>query len=113
MGNQPAVAAHVQMTQEEVAIVTENILKQKVGHNPKAMKRYHEMLQKRRSKEDQNKTERTTTQESQQRDEHDDDNKIILKYGRIAVGAAVRWKRVRSNEQREEGVGQTEQHMEQ
>ena len=57
-GNQPAIAAHVLMTKDEVESVTENILKQKVGHNPKAMKRYTELLKRRWSKEDEKKGRR-------------------------------------------------------
>ena len=84
-GNQPAIAAHVQMTKEEVGSVTESIPKQKIGHNPKAMKRYGEMMQRRRSHEEESKVEGATTEAIQQREVNDCDNKILLKYARIAV----------------------------
>ena len=96
-----------------MASITENILNQKVGHNPKAKKRYEEMLQRRRSKEDQSKAEGTVMQGTQRKDEKEDDNKILLRYGRIAVSAAVKWKRIRSDEQLDEGEGQAEQDIDQ
>ena len=48
-GSQPAIAAHIHMTKAEIDNVTENILKQKIGHNPKVMKRYSEMMQRRKN----------------------------------------------------------------
>ena len=91
-GNQPAMAAHVLLKKDEVESVTENILKQKVGHNPKATKRYTELLKTRRSKEEKSREAETTADERQQREADEDDDRISLKYARIAVGAAVKWK---------------------
>ena len=65
------------------------------------------MLLRRRSKEDRSKGE------NEIKDENEDDNKILLRYGRIAVSAAVKWKRIRSDEQLDEGEGQAEQDIEQ
>ena len=50
-GSQPAIAAHIYMTKAEVENVIENILKQKIGHNPKVMKRYSEMMERRKKHE--------------------------------------------------------------
>ena len=39
-GNQPAIAAFVDMTKHEREVVARSIFMQKIGHNNKAMKQY-------------------------------------------------------------------------
>ena len=70
-GHQPAIAAYVSMTVEERMQVTRNILMQKVGSNPKAMKIYDEHLAR----------------------QGGSDEQILIKLNRIAGGATVKWKR--------------------
>ena len=70
-------------------------------------------MQRRRSHEEESKGEGATTEAIQQREVNDCDNKILLKYARIAIGVAVRWKRVKSNEQQSEEAEHSEHCKEQ
>ena len=111
-GNQPAIAAHIDMTKDEIDRITENILKQKIGHNPKVMKRYSEMIRRRSNHEEQSKPEEASPEATQGRETKDNYNKILLKYARVAVGAAVKWKRVKSSKHEEDPEDQAQQDIE-
>jgi len=82
VGNQPALQVHVKASAEEKAIIARSIMQQKIGSNPKTMKRYEE-LKARRKEHDDGGDERG-------RNESD---RILLKFTRIAVGCKVRWAR--------------------
>jgi len=76
-GNQPAIAAYCKTSREEQATIAEALLQQKVGANIKEIRKAKE-----------------------HRKEVEDDKKVgkmpepmLLKIGRIAQGATVKWKR--------------------
>ena len=76
VGNQPAIMATVRMTEAEKAKVTRCIMLQKTGSDDKCMKRYDELVQQQETGLD------GTTEET-----------MLIKFGRIAAGCTVRWKR--------------------
>ena len=75
-GNQPAIAALCKFEPHEKLKIAEAILQQKVGANAKSAKLYLEHAER-----------------EKRRGEEQEEGTILLRYARIAAGAAVRWKR--------------------
>ena len=78
-GHQPAVAAYVKMSEEEKTMITDAILQQKIGANPKSQKEYKELRTRQKAGES--------------------EEKIKVKIDRIAFGSMVKWKRTTNNEE--------------
>ena len=79
-GHQPAIAAYVQITQEERQVITQSIMMQKVGSSSKSNKSHHHYLEERKRCKAEGKA--------------DDEERILIKLARVANGACVRWKRL-------------------
>ena len=93
-GNQPATAVHVTMSGNETDVVARSILMQKVGSNPKAMKRYDEMKARKSQRDEDHKEDKGGPHDDDDDGEKlDHDDRILLRYGRVAVGAVSRWKK--------------------
>ena len=88
IGNQPAIAAFVEMTSEERKRITRDILMQKVGNNPKAMKQYDEHIGR---LENMQQHEESLVQGTDWLNRTEE--KILVKINRIAMGTVVRWPR--------------------
>ena len=78
-GHQPAIAAYVRTAGEEMELITRNVLLQKLGGNPQTMKKYDEMVRRRKEKEDE-----LEQQQGQHEQMHEDKGQqdILLKYAR-------------------------------
>ena len=86
-GHQPAIAAYVQITQEERIMITQSIMMQKVGSSSKNNKIHHLYLEE----------QKRCNPESNQ-----DGGEILIKFARIAYGACVRWRRITKEEKEPE-----------
>jgi hypothetical protein len=87
VGNQPAIMATVRMSDAEKAKVTRCIMLQKIGSDAKCMKRYDELVQQQDG----------TTEEGVET--------MLIKFGRIATGCTVRWKREMAETQEQDEQG--------
>ena len=88
-GNQPAIAAFVDMKRHEREEVARSIYMQKIGHNNKAMKQYDE--HKRRLNEAA-EAKRMAGEDGNDQGEAEDDS-MLIKINRVATRTAIRWKR--------------------
>ena len=93
-GHQPAIAALCKINKEEKEGITGDLLRQKVGSNPKNIKAYQELMERRRrldaTTDEKGKAEPTRAKQ------------IRVRRARLAMGTTVRWKRVRKQESVEE-----------
>ena len=89
-GNQPAIAAFVDMTKHEREVVARSIFMQKIGHNNKAMKQYDEHQKRVSEAAEANQT--TGDDGNDQREAKD--NSMLIKINRVATRTAIRWKRI-------------------
>lgn len=83
-GHQPAIKVFCQMTKDEKARITENILKQKIANNRKAEATFVEHRERERGKEASEQTGNAAEKP---------EDTILIRIARIAFGAPVRWKR--------------------
>ena len=83
-GNQPALQVHIKATEDEKAKVARCIMQQKIGSNPKALKTYDELQDRKQIS--------TKHREDTQTHDHGAE-KILVKFARIATGCKVKWTR--------------------
>ena len=94
IAHQPGVAAYCKTNEEERQVITESLLIQKVGSNPKSMKLYHEL----KARESEAKRNQQESQLDQVESQQLQTPKILVRFAKIAFGATVRWKRKRTQE---------------
>ena len=91
LAHQPAFAAYCKTSEEKRLKITESLLVQKVGSNPKAMKLSYDM----KARGNEAKRQQQECQDDQDEGHQAQNLKILVRYAKIAYGATVRWERRR------------------